>query len=200
MKTTLQGNICLCGGVWFSVAMPESEPSFCPFCKKRIDQAHRYSNGDTRQMMKSENSEILPENVKKNVPKAIGDEKLKFVSKICTFCTNEVFFDEKDAHKAETCPYCADKLQDVIKEDSQIFNKLKEAFTGLMGLEELRGEYISVKIKSWNPFKKPLIGEFVTIDHMTLLIKIIEYGTGHIFWIPLSDIKRITEVVIDETD
>jgi len=35
-RIELRGNLCSCGEMWFGLNMPESDPSFCPFCGKKI--------------------------------------------------------------------------------------------------------------------------------------------------------------------
>ena len=194
MKTILQGNICLCGGVWFNEQLPESEPSFCPYCAKKIDEVSSCSDDETKY---AEQNNTLPERIKENISKANGQEKIRLITKNCTFCKNEVFFDEHDAPKAHVCPYCAGDLKNIApnkNEESEIFQDLKEVLLELTGLHELKDQFVSVKVKSWNPFKKAIQYKFIGMDHLSLLLKMIRVDSGHIVWLPLADIKSITEL------
>lgn len=195
MKTILQGNVCSCGGVWFSVALPESEPSYCPFCVKKIEQQELYN--EKKETHTKEQLDSFPDEIKQNLKKANGQEKVKLITKRCSFCTNEVFFDENDAHKADNCPYCAGDLMNVNEEP--MLDELKEALMHITDLNELTGKIVSVRVKSINPFKKPKVCEFMGVDQLSLLVKLKDFNTGFITWISLNDIKSIMEVEY-ETD
>ena len=107
MGIKLQGNICSCGKVWFSLDLPENEPNRCPFCNRKIEFDNILDEDDISQQLENN---ALPDTVHDNLDKAIGNAELDLVTKTCKFCTNELFFDKKDAEHAKYCPYCDDFL------------------------------------------------------------------------------------------
>ena len=185
----MRGNICSCGGVWFCHDLPESDPDKCPYCKRQIDSGEIFEDSDIKEQ---DEQGQLPDNIKDGLSKATGQETVKLVTKACDFCTNELFFDEEDANKANHCPYC----------DGHLLNAEEyQAFLGggqqdpnmLLGVDvnELEGQLVYVKFRSLIPWKKPLLYVFGGVDPMTMKVKLIGL-LQEITWVDFSDIKSVT--------
>lgn len=200
MKTTFQGNVCSCGGVWFNLAIPESEPSFCPYCSKKIDQ------DILEQGFSGQNME-LPEGIKQGMPKANGQEDIKMTAKICDFCTNEVFFDIKDASRAVTCPYCAGRLVAVSQQmpmpmpEEQILKELQDSFMNIIDINEMLDKTVEITMKGSFPFfkRKPKVYIFGGMDQLSMMVKLKTIDKGEESWISMKDVKLIKPLTVDET-
>lgn len=189
----IRGNICSCGEVWFCYDLPESDPDKCPYCKREIDKGEVYNEDEIQER---DQSDELPENVKSGIEKATGKTSVKLVSKVCDFCTNELFFDADDAPKATDCPYCDGKLISVEEFQTLVTGKYPEEEDksfGVSGVDinELEGEMVFVKFKSFNPFNKPLAFVFGGVDPMSGMVKLIGLQK-EIVWVNIKRIKSIT--------
>lgn len=199
----IRGNICSCGQVWFCLDIPESDPDRCPYCSRQIDSGEIYGEEDVHQQTVDG---VLPEEVSKNLGKATGDTPIRLVSKICNFCTNELFFDAVDAPNAVHCPYCDGVLVDTeevlnVMDDntsksldamSDLTDELSEILGGNMG--ELVDERISVKFHSLNPFAKEKTCVFKGIDLTNMHVKLLVEEDSSLIWVSLNEIKRITVI------
>lgn len=195
MKTMLQGNMCSCGKVWFSLLIPESEPSFCPFCGKKLEyDADQYNESQREFMENIQNgdSDLFKDGGKQLESKA--QQPMKLVSKICNFCTNETYFEEIDANTANVCPYCAGDLRNNFQDQHQTMNDLKNALMAMLDMSELIGKTVSIKMRSLNPFNKPKDYIFLGMEQISLLLKLKDCHSGNNMWMSITDIKYIMEI------
>lgn len=115
----LRGNLCGCKNMWFSLHLPESDPSYCPFCGKMLKMDGAVGIGNDAIM--NEGFDIEPDEVydfEKGEPYEIPEELASTLDrakdltskdmriKICEFCKNEIFFNKEDAPHIKYCPYC----------------------------------------------------------------------------------------------
>jgi len=180
----LRGNICTCGGVWFCHDLPESDASLCPYCKVKIPRGEIYDSEDIAQQKEDG---VLPEPVKNSIDKASNPNNNSFVTKMCKFCKNIVFFDEVDAPKAHFCPYCEDRIVDV-ELPKEVMTE--EPFLGL-GMDELLDQKVMVKFKSKNPFNRAKQFIYAGLDPMSGNVKLIDERDESIVWRPIENIVYI---------
>ena len=200
MESQLQGNVCTCGEVWFTIMMPESSPSRCPYCARMLDQGESYDpEGDNKLSNIPEDQQEMFESEKceESYKKATGSVDINLVSKVCKFCTNEIYFDSKDAPKAKYCPYCTDDkgmLIDSTNIDDVLLDNIPQ--DGIIPLDELEinkmvDDKVEILIKSFNPFSKPKEYIFKGLDYITMIVKLQNINDKSIKWIAFEDIKYI---------
>ena len=211
MGIKLQGNLCSCGKVWFSIDLPENEPNRCPFCNRKFKFDDILDEDELYQHM---SDDVLPDSMNDGLNKVVGNEEMNLVTKICKFCTNELYFDKKDAEHAKYCPYCDDFLVYEKELDSVNLNKLingspddyNNATTGAnpvdmfndTNINELIDITVLVKFKSCNPFNKPVEYLFLGVDFITAQIKFMSVD-GSFVWRSLNSIEYI-KTIKEKTD
>ena len=206
MEAQLQGNVCTCGEVWFTIMMPESEPSRCPYCGRGLDHGENYDPESDKELsnIPEEQQEMFEsDKCEESYKKATGGIDVTLVSKICKFCTNEIFFDDKDAPKAIYCPYCTDDkgmLVDATEMSEILLGGEPTPQNSGIALDELEingmiDEKVEILIKSFNPFLKPKQYTFKGLDYITMIVKLQNIDDTSIEWIAFEDIKYIKKSV-----
>ena len=197
MESQLQGNICTCGNVWFSVIMPESNPSRCPFCAKALDGGEPYNSmsEESDEFRESEYQRLVENPNDASYKKATGQSNISLVSKICKFCTNELFFDAIDSEKAKYCPYCDDELVTPAEffhvtgmpSDPDINSQIMDD----LEINELMDTEVTILKKSFNPFVREQQYIFKGLDYITMILKVINKTNNTTEWIPFDSVKYI---------
>jgi sarcosine oxidase delta subunit len=192
----IRGNVCACGGVWFTYDLGvESDPDNCPYCNAKIQTECIGESEDYR------NNEIpIPdENVlKSSFDKASGNTPVTLDVKYCNFCTNEIFLDKNDMAKAKHCPYCDGSL--ITKEEfdaliNRATNQDMQTPNNDADINELLGKKVNIIFKKMTLTNKNKVYTFGGIDPMYLVIKLTDEDNKTI-WVDFNTIKSIN--VIDD--
>lgn len=105
-KKMLRANICSCGNIWFHEDMPESDPSYCPFCMREIET---YESGE-EYVDSYEDSDLMDDIEKEDANLIENEVKNITIMLECEFCKNTIYLSESSAKKVKCCPYCKGKL------------------------------------------------------------------------------------------
>lgn len=192
----LQANLCKCSGVWFNEDLPESEPSFCPFCNLKLSKPHLKGIDEIT-------DEITPNYDIGKIPSegVVDLDKLKLTMKVCRFCSNEIYVGEECEQDAYFCPYCDDYLFGVGSSNLKQGNPNDAQghdSTIHMGLDmnDLTDTRVMVLFKSLNPWNKPVEAIWGGVDVMSMRVKLLT-DTG-IFWYALANIISVQELTDDD--
>lgn len=218
MEPKLQGNICMCGNVWFTIIMPESTPDRCPFCGRVLDIAEPYDANTSDDFIQNEKQQQFDAQAQSDTyKKTLGADKnnISLVVKVCKFCANEIFFDKKDADNATFCPYCDDNLvtpEEYMRMVTGLDPKVKIITNGTTEpepeLEDISTQIIIDELeinslvdsevlilkKSFNPFVKEQKYIFKGLDYITMILKVVDLKNDSTEWIAFDTIKYIRKV------
>lgn len=220
MESQLQGNVCQCGNVWFTIIMPESDPSRCPFCAKSLDMGEEVDDDDsygsdiaeigipptTDDMFDSGLSNAL-------YNKAAGNTDLTLTIKICKFCTNSIYLDDNDSDNALYCPYCNDTLvtptdfNNIISGDEHLLNlasisnyeldapsDVHSIISDELEINLMINQEVVILRKSLNPFAREQRYIFKGLDYITMILKLENIKNNSIEWVAFDTIKFIRSV------
>lgn len=198
----LAGCICTCGGIWFNLLLPESDPSYCPFCNKRLEVEDRSNllDGEFEEDDLDYHTEALDGN------RELMNGKVDSLTvKLCDFCMNEIFFSKDDAGKAKYCPYCdngrlldsPDELNNNEAPDAELtelINNLTDAVKKQCSVSELKDVIVNLKLEG---VRKPVMVYCNGVDGDNKFMKVLNQK-GITEWIPLDSIELISVITTDD--
>ena len=152
MKTSknVVGNICECGNVWFHDDIPESDPSYCPYCGEVINESltENWENDN-------EYEDVLDQDEFDPILNKLNANSSKMAVMKCNKCDNVIYVPIDDIKNAKHCPYCRAKLEpDVINKKKEEHSKLEQNSKSKLSI--LVGIPATIKFK--NIFRKPMKG------------------------------------------
>ena len=192
-KIMLVGNLCSCSHIWFTLNLPESEPSRCPFCGKDLTK-EELPDYESSTMVDDDRS-MVTDDIQNKIDNINATDGEDLDIKTCNFCSNDIFISADDSENAVHCPYCDDGLllypdtpvgvdSDKISELLQIIEELANSAS----MSELVGHQVIIKKTRAN--SKPIDCVFGGVDRDTSFLSI-QHPDGTKEWMPLTEVKSI---------